>query len=124
MDQFSETMLADPARLALCEKVKVVHDPDITARGSQFRHLVRVEVFLKDGTVLEESVEAPHGNEKRFATGGEVVEKFEKLACHTLPARQVASIRDVVLHLETLPNAVTLTHLLTNQGGCQWQLRR
>jgi aconitate decarboxylase len=124
VDQFSDTVLADPVRMALSEKVHVVHDPDITARGSQFRHLVRVEVFLNDGTVLEETVEAPRGSEKRFAIEGEVVEKFEKLARHTLPARRVASIRDAVMHLETLPRAMTLTDLLANQEGGQWQPRR
>jgi aconitate decarboxylase len=115
VDQFSESMLANPARMALAEKVKVVSDPDITAKGSKFRHLVRVELFLKDGTVLGQTVEAPRGSERGFATEGEVTDKFEKLASHVLPARQVESIADAVLHLETLPHAVTLARVLTKR---------
>src|SRR6202041_2483847 len=49
VDQFSESMLANPARMSLAEKVKVVSDPDITSKGSAQRHLVKVELFLKDG---------------------------------------------------------------------------
>lgn len=115
VDQFSEQALASPARMALADKVKVVSDPEITARGSKFRHLVKVELFLKDGTVLEQTVEAPLGSERRFATEEQVVGKFQKLAGHILPADQVASIRDAVLHLENLPRAATLAGLLTKK---------
>src|SRR3954462_4531369 len=44
VDQFTEDKLTDPARMALAEKVSVVHDPAITARGSKFRQMVRVEI--------------------------------------------------------------------------------
>ena len=115
VDQFSETVLASPARMALAEKVRVVADPEITARGAKFRHLVRVELFLKDGTVLEQTVEAPRGSERRFATEEQVVGKFRKLAGHVLPAVQVESIQDAVLHLEKLPAAATLANLLTKK---------
>lgn len=120
VDEFTETKLASLDRMALAQKVKVVEDPDITARGSKFRHQVRVEVLLNDGTVLTEVVDAPRGSERRFATEGDVVKKFERLAGHVLPPHQVASIRDAVLRLEKLPDALALTHLLTKQCGCQW----
>jgi aconitate decarboxylase len=112
VDQFSEAAITNPVRIALADRVQVVNDPDITALGTKFRHMVKVEVVLKDGTVLSETVEAPRGSERRFATEAEVVEKFEKLAGHVLPAPQVESIRDVVLHLEQLPHAKTLSNLL------------
>ena len=44
-----------------------------------------------------------------------MVEKFEKLARHVIPADQVAAIRDAVLNLETLPDLSRLAHLLTKQ---------
>jgi 2-methylcitrate dehydratase PrpD len=112
VDQFSEAMLVDPDRMALAEKVQVISDPAITARGSRFRHLVRVELSLRDGTLLEQTVEAPRGSERRFADQGDVVEKFEKLAGHVLPVQQVSSIRDAVLELEKLPDAALLARLL------------
>jgi aconitate decarboxylase len=113
VDQFSDTLLANPERITLADKVKVIEDPTITAKGSKFRHLVRVKVSLKNGTVLEETVEAPRGSERRFATRNEVVEKFEKLAGHVLPNEQLALIRDHILSIEKLPDARTLTRLLT-----------
>lgn len=115
VDQFSPNVLADPSRIALAEKVQIVEDPTITARGSKFRHLVRVEVHLKDGSVLEQTVEAARGSECHFATQNQVVRKFENLAGHVIPADQVASIRDAVLQLEQLPEANKLAELLTKR---------
>jgi len=115
VDQFDTAKIADPVRIALADKVRVVVDPGITARGSVFRQMVNVEVSLKDGTVLKETVEAPRGSEQRFASDVDVVEKFEKLARHVIPARQVAAIRDAVLNLETLPDSNKLAQLLAKQ---------
>src|SRR3974377_1412354 len=66
VDQFTEPMVADPARLALAGKIEVVHDPAITARGAQHRHTVDVEVTLEDGTVLHRGLEAARGSEGQF----------------------------------------------------------
>jgi aconitate decarboxylase len=74
--------------------------------------LVRLEVFFKDGTVQRESVEAPRGSEERFASKQDVIEKFDKPAGHAFPAVKVASIRDAVLNLEKLPDAVRLAQVL------------
>jgi aconitate decarboxylase len=113
IDQLSEDSLDDPLRMALADKVQVVPDPAITARGAKARHAVRVEVLLKDGRHLERSVEAPRGSEQDFATKEEIVAKFEKLAGRTLLPNQVSSIREAVLHLESLPDVAVLTRLLT-----------
>jgi aconitate decarboxylase len=115
VDQFTAVKIVDPVRIALADKVKVIADPDIMARGSEFRQMVRAEVFLKDGTVLTETVETPRGSERSFASKADVVEKFENLAGHVIPAGQVAAIREAVLNLETLPDSRRLAHLLTKQ---------
>ena len=112
VDQFPESCVNDPRRMALAEKVEVRHDPDITARGPRYRHMVRVELELKDGTRLVRTVEAPRGSEQKFATEAEVVEKFEKLARHVLAARQVEALRDAVLGLEKLEDSTALAQLL------------
>lgn len=108
VDQFSEAVVADPSRMALAEKVEVHHDPAITARGSNFRHMVRVEVQLADGTILEETVEAPRGSELSFASEADVVAKFRKLAARTLAPRQLDRVAELVLGLDTLPDAGAL----------------
>ncbi len=112
VDQFTEDKVADPARMALAGKVGVRHDAGITAKGSKFRHMVRAEVHLKDGTRMERTVEAGRGNEKNFASEAEVVEKFEKLATHVLPRPQVERLRDAMLKVETLADASQLARLM------------
>ena len=113
VDQFTALKIVDPVRIALAYKVKVVADADIMARGSEFRQMVRAEVFLKDGTVLTETVETPRGSERSFASKADVVEKFENLAGHVIPAGQVSAIREAVLNLEKLPDSSRLANLLT-----------
>jgi len=112
VDQFTEDKIADPARMALAEKVEVIHDPEITAKGAKYRHMVRVHVHLSDGTVLKRTVEAARGSEKKFATDAEIVEKFEKLAMKALPRQQVEKLRDAMLGVEKLGDATELARLL------------
>lgn len=115
VDQFSEGMLRNPARIALAGRVKVLSDPDITAKGSKHRHLVRVELFLKNGTVLQQTVETPRGSELEFPTEGDVVAKFEKLTNHALRKPQLESIVDAVLHLEKVRDVTALARALLKQ---------
>jgi len=112
VDQFPESCVTDPARMALAEVVEVHHDPEITARGSAYRHMVRVEVHLKDGYRMERTVEAPRGSEHKFASEADVVAKFEKLARHVFPVRQIEELRDAVLGLEKLQDASRIARLL------------
>ena len=112
VDQFTESKVADPARMALSEKVEVVHDPEITRLGARFRHKVHVEAHLNDGTVMKRTVEAARGSEKHFATDAEIVDKFEKLAVKALPKAQVGKLRDEMLGLEKLKDAGELARLM------------
>jgi 2-methylcitrate dehydratase PrpD len=112
VDQFTEDKVADPARMALAEKVEVHHDRDITAKGAKFRHMVRVEVLLKDGTRMERTVEAARGSERKFASDADIVEKFEKLAAKALPRAQVGKLRDAMLALGDLKDAAVLARLM------------
>ena len=115
VDQFTEDKVADPARMALADKVEVRHDHEITAKGAKFRHLVHVEAHLADGTVLRRTVEAARGSEKKFASEAEIVEKFEKLAAKALPRAQLEQLRDAMLKLEALDDAGELARLLVRR---------
>jgi aconitate decarboxylase len=115
VDQFSEKMVADPARLALLKKVDVRHDPDITARGRAYRHMVRVEVHLKNGSVLKKTMEKKLGSDT-FPAAGRVIAKFETLARHALPQPQVQEVLDAVMNLDKLADAAALARLLTKTG--------
>ena len=112
VDQFTEEKVADPERMAYGEKVEVHEDPEITAKGAKYRHMVRVELHLKDGTRMDRTVEAARGSEQKFASEADIVEKFEKLAAKALPRRQVEELRDRMLNLEEVPDATRIAQLL------------
>ena len=113
VEQFTEDKVADAERMRYAEKVEVHHDPEITAKGARFRHMVRVELHLKDGTRMERTVESARGSEQRFASEAEVVEKFETLARKALAPGQVAELRDSMLGLDRLPDARRIAELLS-----------
>jgi aconitate decarboxylase len=115
VDQFSEDRVADPARMALAEKVEVREDRAYTAQGSKSRHLVRVEVHLASGKKMERIVAAGRGNENNFASEADVIAKFEKLAIHALPKAQVGELRDAMLGLENLKDATLIAELLAQR---------
>jgi 2-methylcitrate dehydratase PrpD len=116
VDQFTEAAVTDQARIDLSRKVEVVEDPAITARGSKFRHMVRVDVQLADGTVESETREAPRGSEHSFATSDEIVEKFRKLTRAAMPKSRQDAIVRAVLGMEDLGNAKDLIYLLRIDG--------
>jgi aconitate decarboxylase len=113
VDQFDTTQVVDPGRMALAARVRVLEDPDITARGATHRHMVRVELLLKDGTTLTETVDAPRGSERQFAGEAEVVGKYETLAGKGLSPAKAAALRDAVLEMDRLEDARHLLALLS-----------
>ena len=111
--QFSEDKVADPSRIALSRRVEVREDPDITRQGAKFRHTVRVEVELVDGTKLTRTVESARGSERRFASDEEIIAKFHKLAGNALDDARRQELCDTVLDLERVADASMLARLLT-----------
>jgi aconitate decarboxylase len=116
VDQFTEDKIADPDRMRIATKVQVAEDPAITAKGSTHRHMVRVELELKDGTRMEETVVAPRGSEHSFATADDVIAKFTKLASRRFSAAAVERIVDQVMNLERAPVAGSLVAALAASG--------
>ena len=112
VDQFSDAVVADSRRIALAEKVEVRPDAGISAKGAGYRHMVRVEVHLSDGSLLERTVETPRGSEPNFASEAQIAAKFEKLAAHALPRARIPELRDAVLGMEKLDDASRLAQLM------------
>jgi len=114
VDQFTDEVIDDKRRIELSKKVSVVHDPAITARGANYRHMVRVEVHLKNGVSLEQTVEAARGSEISFASEAEIVQKFKKLATHVVSDTRADEVVNVVLGAEKLARAEQIAQALTN----------
>jgi 2-methylcitrate dehydratase PrpD len=116
VDQFSEAKVADPQRMALANRVQVLEDPAITARGRGARHTVRVEAMLRDGTRLEETVESQRGSEHAFASEAEIIDKMTKLAGHRVDSEQIERIVEWIMHAESKTDAAELVRLLSTRG--------
>jgi aconitate decarboxylase len=112
VDQFTDAVVNDGRRIALSKRVSVVHDPSITERGSNYRHMVRVEVHLKNGTNLEQTVEAPRGSETSFASEADIVQKFKKLATHAVGEAKAEAIINLVFGAEKLTRAEDIVRAL------------
>ncbi|MGB7034180.1 MAG: MmgE/PrpD family protein [Xanthobacteraceae bacterium] len=112
VDEFTPDCVADPARIALAKRVKVVHDPSITALGAAHRHKVAVEVRFRDGSIERETREAARGSEHSFAKPEDVVGKFRKLSHGVMQEAQQDALVDAVLGLDKLEDSRTLIELL------------
>jgi aconitate decarboxylase len=112
VEQFKPEAVHDAERIQLSRKVEVIHDPEITALGSKFRHKVHVEVYLRGGRMYRETREAPRGSEHSFADEADIVDKFRKLAANILPRDRQDALIDAVLHMEDLPEAGRIATLL------------
>jgi aconitate decarboxylase len=112
VDEFKPDCVDDQARIQLSRKVKVVHDPAITALGSGARHKVRVDIHFRDGSVESETREAPRGSEQSFASAEDIVTKFRKLTRGVMSTAQQDALADAVLGLDKLPDSRTLIERL------------
>src|SRR5215471_17668007 len=108
VDQFKPEAIHDAARIALSRRVEVVHDPQITALGSAFRHKARVDVHLRDGSVHTETREAPRGSEQSFASADDIVGKFRTLTRGRLAPQRQQALVDAVLGMDELKSAKQL----------------
>jgi aconitate decarboxylase len=112
VDQFTPDCVDNAERIALSRKVEVVHDPEITALGSKFRHKVRVDIHLRDGRILQAMREAPRGSEFSFASAEDIIEKFKKLAVKALPSEQIDRLVAAVMNMEDLDDASDIVRLM------------
>jgi aconitate decarboxylase len=112
VDQFTDDVVDDARRIALSKKVNVIHDPNITGRGSNFRHMAHVEINLKNGTKLARTVEAPRGSEKSFASEKDVVQKFKKLASHAVSDARADDVMNLVLGSDKIDRAEVIAQAL------------
>jgi 2-methylcitrate dehydratase PrpD len=115
VDQFTEQRIADPQLLDLTRRVDVEADEAVDRLGSDNRHIVRVEIVKRDGTVLHGRAEHRRGS--HFAPVGrdEIVAKFRQLT-EPLEGVDGESILSAVLALDE-SDTVELAALLRNTGG-------
>jgi 2-methylcitrate dehydratase PrpD len=98
-EQFRDRRIHDPAILDLARKVHVAADAAIDARYPEITP-TRVEITLKNGTVLRNQVDMPKGDPRAPISERDLFEKFDHLAGMAFAAPLVAQIKDAIMHLE------------------------
>jgi len=112
IDEFQPSRLKDPNLLRLTEKIEVVADPEIDKKGRDFRHAIRLEIHMKDGTSLTAFVDHAKGSDVYPLTESELQSKFEGLASRILPPERVHRIIEAVHGLQELDDASQLVEML------------
>ncbi len=113
VNQFSEDIIDNKERMELAKVVECMEDPEITDLGADMRHKVHVEVTLKDGTVMNDTVEKARGSEVNFAPDEQIIGKFKSLAAKCLSDSQADNLANAVLDMENLKDAQEITKLMT-----------
>jgi aconitate decarboxylase len=112
VDEFTPGCVNDDARVALSRKVKVLHDPAITALGAGHRHKVRVEIHFRGGSVERETREAPRGSEQSFASAEDIIAKFRKLTRGVMAQKRQDALVEATMKLDKLADSRELIALL------------
>lgn len=109
LDEIEESAYTDPKLLSLARKFTYRVDPN--SGFPKFRS-GKVIVRLKDGRELSrrESIfpDEPAGED-------EIVEKFMNNAKSVIPASRAYEIRETIMHVEELPNAFSLSRMLSGK---------
>jgi aconitate decarboxylase len=109
VDHFVPGLVADPALVGLAERVVVMADPSIDARGSRLRHAVRMRIELDDGRTVEQAVDHAKGSEHYPLSDGELRRKYRGLAEKGVGAERAGEIEAIIDRIEELETVADLT---------------
>jgi 2-methylcitrate dehydratase PrpD len=112
VDSMLERNIDRPDLLAFCERVDVVRDEEREKKGRPFARGARVEVLLKDGRMLERTVDHFLGSYQRPMSEEQMAQKYRRLAGKALAPQQVVELERIVRSLETAPDLNDLIAVL------------
>lgn len=111
IEDFEEHRFRDPAALAFVDRIKVIEDPQLTAKGSDILGC-HMEVTLNDGSTRRVEMPYPPGTIQNPATEQELDAKFHDLADPVIGKANASRARDLILALDTAPKLDELVALL------------
>ena len=118
LDVYMDEAVSDPVIQNMTARIDVREDPSLTAMLPHVRP-ARVEVTLKSGKVLEETVDRPRGGFDRPYPEDELIGKFRRLALTVIPGDLLEELERSIVSLPGLENVRALSPLL--QGGSSGQ---
>jgi 2-methylcitrate dehydratase PrpD len=111
LEAYSEAAVSNPQVQEMTRRVVVREDPNLTAMLPDVRP-ARVEVKLKDGKTLVETVERPPGGFDHPYSEEELLKKFRRLAGMTLAEPAVGLLEKMIAKIEDLEDVTLLSPLL------------
>jgi len=114
LEAYSEAAVSNPQVQEISRRVTVREDPKLTAMLPDVRP-ARVQVKLKNGSKLTETVERPPGGFDNPYTEEDLLKKFRRLAGMTLTEQSVDSLEKIIAKLQDVENVTLLSPLL--RGG-------
>jgi aconitate decarboxylase len=111
--QYDEARLADPAILALTQRITFLHDTELDRGGALKRHAVKIEAVRKDGSVLSTVIEQRRGSPNHPLGVAEVEQKFCRLAGVALAPRDVDDLVGIVATIERQRDLARLIRLMS-----------
>jgi 2-methylcitrate dehydratase PrpD len=108
---YTPEAVANPQIQSLAKRVDVKEDPALTAMLPDVRP-ARVEVRLRTGQVLSETVERPRGGFDNPLTEDELADKFRSLANHVLPNDAIVDLEQQLQRLPRLSDLSSVSRLL------------
>jgi 2-methylcitrate dehydratase PrpD len=113
LEHLEDAAMTDPVALALAKHVNYEVDP-----ASPFPKSYSGEVIVttKDGRELRHREEINRGAAERPITNPEIAQKFMRNATLAVSPARASELRDLVLSLDTLPDAASLAEGLAARG--------
>jgi 2-methylcitrate dehydratase PrpD len=112
LEQFTDAVVRRPDVQAMIEKVSFGVHPDAEAAGFDKMTTI-IEVELTDGRVIKGRADFGKGSPANPMTDDELAEKFRQCAeWGKLPKDRIATVLDMLWHIETLKDVNALTKLL------------
>jgi aconitate decarboxylase len=111
-EQYADDKLADPATLALIQRMQIVHDPALDEGGVAKRHASRVEASLTSGETLSVSTEQRRGSSHRPLTQDEIIGKYRLMTANVIGSGASEELLQLVLSIETQPDVNGISRLL------------
>jgi 2-methylcitrate dehydratase PrpD len=111
LEAYTEETVQDPRLRALAKRITIREDPALTAKLPEVRP-AQVEVKLRSGMMLSETIERPRGGFDNPLTEAELVDKFQRLAGLLLSEKSVVALETLLPSLPELSDLSALSHLL------------
>jgi 2-methylcitrate dehydratase PrpD len=119
---FTDRAVAEPAVVAVANRVTVVGDPEIDALGPERRYVAIVEITTTSGGRFSHRIEDRPGNTSNPMTSEQLERKFASVAEPLLGAHRAASLAQAIRAVDTSPSVAPLGANLRANGEAGTEL--